>query len=97
MHDHVVKGIVKTIVDGIKDAQMQYDYACEAHKAGAAAIAKAHIEEASKRLDGVQLWYKRAEESEDMRKDDSPIAEALMSHYKEWYHNLRTRVGDFKM
>ena len=52
----VAYGIAKTVMDGIKDAEMQYEYAQNASDAGKADIAMRHIEEAKKRLIGVKEW-----------------------------------------
>lgn len=97
MHDEVVRNIVKTIVDGIKDAQMQYEYACDAKKAGEASIAKSHIDDASKRLDGVQAWYHKAEEMGAAKEKDGAVADALTWHYKDWYRMLKAKVAEFKV
>lgn len=52
----IAYGIAKTIMDGIKDAEMQYDYAVAASELGKVEIASRHIEEAKKRLIGVREW-----------------------------------------
>ena len=50
---HVFYGIAKTIMDGTKDADQQYDFAVAAKAEGKPEIAAKHIEEAKKRLAGV--------------------------------------------
>ena len=54
---HVFYGIAKTIMDGTKDADQQYDFAMQAKAEGKPEIAAKHIEEAKKRLAGVKEWY----------------------------------------
>lgn len=52
----IAYGIAKTIMDGIKDAEMQYEYAVAASELGKPDISGRHIEEAKKRLIGVKEW-----------------------------------------
>lgn len=99
MTEALVKGVVKTIVDGIKDAQMQYDYAETAHKHGDNGFASLHINEAHKRLMGVCEWYKKAKDAFDIEGDDDEddyVTDALVDNYKDWYYNLKQRVESFK-
>lgn len=97
MHDDIVRNMTKTIVDGIKDAQMQYEYACDARKAGEPATAKLHIDEAAKRLDGVMAWWHKAQEMGAVKEKESTVADALMWHYKDWYRTLKAKIAEFKV
>lgn len=97
MMHHVMKGIAKTAMDGLKDAEMQYGYAMDAHAEGSHEFAALHIEEAKHRLSGVKEWYDRGVKlmGGDMRAMD-PVAEALVEHYKNWYHTLSDKIASFK-
>lgn len=99
MTEVLVKGVVKTIIDGIKDAQMQYEYAELAHKHGDKVFASLHINEAHKRLIGVCEWYKKAKEVYSMDGDedeDDIITDVLIDNYKDWYYNLKQKVESMK-
>lgn len=94
MNTEIMKGIVKTITDGIKDSEMQYGYAVTAKEAGKDELAALHIDEAKYRLGKVKEWYERAEKIEDRRVD--AIADLLMERYKDWYHEILDKVIKFK-
>lgn len=99
MTEGLIKGAVKTILDGIKDAQMQYEYAESAIKHGDKAWAALHINEAHKRLIGVCEWYKKVEDAFEGSHDDDDddiLTDVLVDEYKEWYYNLKQRVESMK-
>lgn len=93
MKTEILKNIAKTIVDGLKDAQMQYEYAEEAKEHGDQAIAKAHIMDAQKRMEGVQEWWKHA----DQMAGGDPMYTMLMEYYRNWCRELRSKIEEFKM
>lgn len=95
MHTHEeLKGIVKTITDGIKDANMQVEYAEAAKANGNHDLAMLHITEAKKRLDGVKEWY---EKSHAMYPEDkhTPLEDIFICHYKRWYHDIKAKAEEF--
>jgi hypothetical protein len=94
MTPELIKGIVKTITDGLKDAQMQYDYAEEAMHEGEYDVATLHISEAKKRLDGAKEWYEKAKSMLPSEKHTA-LEEILICHYKHWYHDIRNDVEAF--
>lgn len=99
MTETLIKGMVKTIIDGIKDAQMQYEYAETALKHDDHTFASLHINEAHKRLMGVCEWYKKAKEVIGEHGDDDEddiITDVLVNEYKDWYYNLKQRVESMK-
>lgn len=89
-----IKGIVKTITDGLKDANMQYDWAEEAKKDGKTELAHLHITEAKKRLDGAKEWYDKAKAMFPLS-EPTELEEMLMCHYKNWYRELLDKVEKF--
>lgn len=91
MKHEVMKGLMRTIMDGLKDTQMQYEYAVAAMAHGESAIAKAHIEEAQKRLAGVQEWWKHA----DAMAGSDPMYNMTMEYYHEWCHKLKAEIEMF--
>lgn len=95
MDNRIYKGIVKTIVDGIKDAQMQYDYAVAAKDDGEQNLAKLHLDEASRRLSGVSDWRKRLEEMTG-RKTENQMEKILWEYYDDWKDKLYRRITEFK-
>lgn len=96
MHKEIIRGIAKTIIDGIKDAQMQLDWACMAKKEGEMELAHLHIEEAKKRLDGVKQWYEYATAKMGKHHEDDAAYEAMEDHYRDWARKIRERVSEFK-
>lgn len=99
MTEGLIKGAVKTILDGIKDAQMQYEYAEIAMKHGDKAWAALHINESHKRLMGVCEWYKKVKEAFGEHGDDDEddmLTDVLVDEYKDWYFNLKQRVESMK-
>ncbi len=97
MHKDVIRGVAKTIIDGIKDAQMQYDYAEEAREAGETELAKLHINEAQKRMSGVKEWYDYATAKMGKHHEGDSAYMALEDHYRDWARNIKERIATFKM
>lgn len=93
MKNEILKNVLRTVVDGLKDTQMQYEYATAAKAHGEQAIAKAHITEAQKRMSGVQEWWTHA----DAMGGGEPMYGMLMEYYKEWCQKLKRDIEDFKM
>lgn len=92
MHKDIAYGVAKTIMDGLKDAQMQCEYAEKAEQQGEHELAALHRAEAEKRLDGVKEWYRCAERMGIISSDPHPAEEAMMHHHKKWYHSMREAV-----
>lgn len=96
MNEMNIKGMVRTMLDGLKDASMQYEWAINAHKAGDKELAALHHAEAGKRLAGVKEWYGKAETMIGSKNMD-PIGEMLKSYFVDWYHDLNAKVTSMKM
>ena len=94
-HSNVIHGMVKTIVDGIKDSDCQLKYARTAKDAGHQDLAALHIEEAKRRLSGAKEWYDRAKGVADGHTE--AVAEVLMDYYKDWYREVMDKVVRFDM
>ena len=94
MSHNGIRGIVKTITDGLKDANMQYDWAIDAKNNGKTELSHMHIAEAKKRLDGAKEWYDKAK---TMLHDAEPteLEQMLMCHYKDWYRDLKDKIETF--
>ena len=97
MTDGQVRNIVNTIIDGIKDAQMQYEYACDAKAAGNADLAKYHLAEANKRIAGVSEWHKLAETMIKHPDEHDPVYTAMYDYYADWVHTLRGKIAEMKV
>lgn len=93
MYDYI-HATVKTIMDGLKDAHMQYEMARAALDAGSKDDARAHADEAEKRLIGVRAWYDRAAPSLEVNKDC--VRAALLSGYLDWHKSLCEKVQHLK-
>ena len=91
-----MRGLVRTITDGLKDASMQYEWAMTAHKAGNKELAALHHNEAMKRLNGVKEWYEKAKGMMGDKPMD-PVAEELKCYFVDWYHDLLGKVTAMKM
>ena len=96
MNDMHMKGLVRTMLDGLKDASMQYEWAMTAHKAGNKELASLHHNEATKRLNGVKEWYDKAKPMMG-DKPMEPITEELKCYFVDWYHDLLGKVTAMKM
>lgn len=95
--DHAICiGITKTIIDGLKDAQMQYDYAVAAKKHGDTTVAKLHLDEATRRLSGVGEWKKRLQDFIDKQSDDT-VESILWEYYDDWKEKLHRCISEFKL
>ena len=93
-HSDVIRGMVKTIIDGIKDSDCQLKYAHTAKDSGHHDIAALHIEEAKRRLSGAKEWYDRAKGSADSHNE--AVADVLMGYYKDWYREVMDKVARFE-
>lgn len=91
MKHEVMRGLMRTVMDGLKDTQMQYEYAQAAMRHGEPTLARAHIEEAHKRLTGVQEWWKHA----DAMAGDDAVYGMAMEYYREWCHKLKAEIEAF--
>lgn len=90
----VIRGMVKTVIDGIKDSDCQLKYAHTAKDSGHHDIAALHIEEAKRRLSGVKEWYDRAKGAADGHNE--AVTDALMGYYKDWYREIMDKVARFE-
>lgn len=95
MVDMNMRGLVRTMTDGLKDASMQYEWAMAAHKAGNKELASLHHNEAMKRLNGVKEWYDKAKSMMGDKPMD-PVAEELKCYFADWYHDLLAKVTAMK-
>lgn len=96
MEKEIIKGLAKTIIDGIKDAQMQLDYAEEAREHGETEIAHLHINEAHKRMNGVKEWYDYVTAKMGKHHEGDMAYHAMEEHYRDWARNIRERIAEFK-
>lgn len=96
MEKEVIRGLARTIIDGIKDAQMQIDYAEEAREHGESEIAHLHLNEAHKRMNGVKEWYEFAEAKMGKHHDGDMAYHAMEEHYRDWARKIRERIAEFK-
>lgn len=92
MRDEVMRGVVWTITDGIKDAGMTYDYAVCAKEAGKPELAAIFIEDAKYRLGKVKEWYERAV---SMHGQVDGVTEELIEVHKQAYRELLDKVMKF--
>lgn len=92
MHKDIAKNIAKTILDGLKDAQMQCEYAEKAMEEGDRELAMLHKQEADVRLKGVQAWYQHAKKMGLITEDMHPAESVLIDHHKGWYKAMREKI-----
>lgn len=93
-----IDGICRTVLDGIKDSEMQIDWAEAARERGNTELAQLHLEEAKKRLSGAKEWYERGmrlyEPSGGGKLD--PLTKALIDREKEHYREILDKTINFK-
>ncbi len=92
---HVFYGIAKTIMDGCKDADQQYDFAMQAKADGKPEIAARHIDEAKKRLVGVKEWYDIGVKLLASEKSE-PLVEAVMELLMQQHRGALDKINQFK-
>lgn len=93
MNKQCINGIICSEMDGIKDAEKHYNYAITAKEEGNKELARMHIEEAMRRLDGVKDWHKRTETMVEWEKNS--VTEAIKEKGKEHYIDLMEKVRNF--
>lgn len=96
MNEMHVEGLVRTMLDGLKDASMQYEWTQSAHRAGDKQLATLHHNEAIKRLNGVKEWYEKAKGMMGDKPID-PVGDVLKCYFVDWYYDLLSKVTDIKM
>ena len=90
MKHEMICGAAKTVADGLRDAQMQYEYADHAREHGDTEMAAKHISEAHRRLVGVSEWLSVLDESEEAHQ---PLAKTLLGQYRHWHDDLMEKVA----
>lgn len=96
MNEMNIKGMIRTMLDGLKDASMQYEWAQSAHRAGDKELAALHHAEAGKRLSGVKEWYEKGKSIMGDKQLD-PVGEMLKCYFVDWYHDLLGKVAAMKL
>lgn len=96
MNEMNIKGMIRTMLDGLKDASMQYEWAQSAHRAGDKELAALHHAEAGKRLSGVKEWYEKGKSIMGDKQLD-PVGEVLKCYFVDWYHDLNAKVTAMKL
>ena len=91
-----MRGLVRTMTDGLKDASMQYEWAMTAHKAGNKELAALHHNEAMKRLNGVKEWYDKAKNLIGDKSMDH-VGEVMKNYFVNWYRDLLGKVSSMKI
>lgn len=93
-----MSGVCRTVLDNIKDADMQLDWAEAAKERGNHELAQYHADEAKNRLRTAKEWYDRGvkmhEQSGGGKMD--PLTEALIEREREHYHEIMNRAANFK-
>ena len=93
MKEHLMHGIAKTMMDGVRDANMQYDYAVEAKEHGDTELAMAHIEEAKHRLSGAKAWYERRHRT--IGEHGDALVKAVEEEWCDWWRSVDLKVNAF--
>lgn len=88
-----MRSVAKTIMDGLKDAEMQYRWAEEAHGMGEPELAKMHLGESMKRLTGVKDWCGYAE----AKSDHSDMVRDMVEYWREWHDKILEKASALKI
>ena len=96
MNTMSIEGLIRTIIDGLKDSSMQYEWACNAHRAGDKEIASMHLAEAMKRLNNVKEWYDKAKNLIGDKSMDH-VGEVMKNYFVNWYRDLLGKVTAMKV
>ena len=92
-----MNGVCRTVLDNLKDADMQMDWAEDAKEAGNHELAMYHVEEAKHRLQAAKEWYDRGMKMHNPGggKMDS-LTQALIDREKEHYRAILDHAATFK-
>ena len=85
--------IAKTIMDGLKDAEMQYRWAEEAKHANEPELAKMHLSEAMKRLAGIKEWCGYAETKEE----HDELVKDMVEYWRDWHNKIFEKATALKV
>ena len=96
MNTMSIEGLIRTIIDGLKDSSMQYEWACNAQRAGDKEIASMHHAEAMKRLNNVKEWYDKAKNFVGDKPMDH-VGEVMKNYFVNWYRDLLGKVSSMKI
>lgn len=93
-----MSGVCRTVLDNIKDADMQLDWAEAAKERGNHELAQYHAEEAKSRLRTAKEWYDRGVKMHEQSGGGKmePLTEALIEREREHYHEIMNRAANFK-
>lgn len=91
MKEHLMHGIVKTMMDGVKDAHMQYEYAVSAWEHGEHELATKHADEARARLLGAKAWRDLRVKYTDAHPD--ALVKAMEDEWCDWYHSVEGKIN----
>lgn len=93
-----MSGVCRTVLDNIKDADMQLDWAEAAKERGNHELAQFHAEEAKSRLRTAKEWYDRGVKMHEQSGGGKmePLTEALIEREREHYHEIMNRAANFK-
>lgn len=93
-----MSGVCRTVLDNIKDADMQLDWAEAAKERGNHELAQYHAEEAKSRLRTAKEWYDRGVKMHEQSGGSKmePLTEALIEREREHYHEIMNRAANFK-
>lgn len=92
MKQELICGVAKTVTDGLRDAQMQYEWAERAAGMDDHDLSAKHLSEAKRRLSGVSDWMTILDRYEEAK---MPLTKALLEHYKGWHDELLRKVEHF--
>lgn len=92
----VIEGIIATIDDGLKDAGMLCEWACEAKHDDMSEQAEMFHEEAEHRIEGARQWW---DKHKDMLRDPkySPmVAEAFLKRMEDKLAHMKAKSAAYK-
>ena len=93
MKEFLMHGIAKTMMDGVRDANMQYEYAVEAKEHGDIELAKAHIDEARSRINGAKVWHERRKKM--MGEHNDPFVKVMEREWCDWWKMVDDKITAF--
>ncbi len=97
-NENLAKCATCTMLDDIRDADKQYQFAMTAMQAGDKELADMHRSEAMERLSAVKKWRDKAENGVGTAGKFLEQGGDTMKHYfDEWYTDLNAKVTQFKM
>lgn len=92
----VLEGVIATIDDGLKDAGMLCEWACDAKHSEMHGQAEMFHEEAEHRIDGARQWWDKHKEMLHDPKNAEMVAAAFLKRLEDKLAHMKAKSAAYK-